>query len=85
MCQTNFVPWNDQIYDQLTRRVVTIKFIKKDHSERLINCTINLDLVRPDKHPINKAVYDHTNVIRVYDVDKEDWRTVNKNTIVSYE
>lgn len=72
--------------------IATVKFIKKDQSVRIMRCTINLNLVPKKDHPkgvknkeqwkpsdmMKRAEVHHQ--VRVYDLDKEGWRTINFDT-----
>ena len=72
--------------------VATIKFIKKDGSVRLMKCTINLDIIPKRDYPkgllrgerwrpseMMKRAEVHKQV-RVYDLEKNGWRTINFET-----
>ncbi len=62
--------------------VVTIKFEKKDGTLRTMRCTLDFSRIPKSKHPqdvnlpnILKLLHDK-GILRVYDVEKEDWRSV---------
>jgi hypothetical protein len=60
---------------------VTVTFIKKDGTERTMKCTRNLKLIPEDKHP--KGVKKETgDVLPVFDLDKNDWRSFDLNDVV---
>jgi len=72
--------------------VAVVKFIKKDGSVRLMKCTINLDIIPKKNHPkgllkgerwrpseMMKRAEVHKQV-RVYDLEKDGWRTINFET-----
>jgi hypothetical protein len=61
---------------------VTIKFIKKDGTERTMKCTLNFKYVPVSKKPkdVNVAkvlqlLHKH-GIIHVYDLIKKEWRSV---------
>ncbi|MCK5018190.1 MAG: DUF2693 domain-containing protein [Candidatus Peribacteraceae bacterium] len=65
---------------------VTVKFIKKDGSIRLMRCTLDFTQIQKDKQPkkvsIQKILNDINKfkIIKVYDLDANDWRSVNYET-----
>lgn len=66
-----------------SEKIVKIKFTKKDGSERIMRCTLDFSVIPPNKRPhklelekIIKLMYQN-NILRVFDVEKEDWRSVN--------
>lgn len=80
-----YVEWNDTIENALKERVVHVTFEKRDGSERKMTCTLNLDRIPTDKHPSGARTYDHSVVRRVFDLNKEDWRSINKNRVLKWE
>ncbi len=65
---------------------VTIKFIKKDGTERIMKCTLNFERIPSNKHPrdVNMGkilrLLQNNRVIHVYDTEKNDWRSVPFDT-----
>lgn len=61
---------------------VTVKFRKKNNEERIMRCTLNFGKIPGEKHPkdVNLAkilkLIDQHKIIHVYDLDKNDWRSV---------
>jgi hypothetical protein len=61
---------------------VTVKFRKKNNEERTMRCTLNFGKIPKEKHPkdVNLAkilkLIDQHKIIHVYDLDKNDWRSV---------
>ncbi len=66
---------------------VKIKFIKKDGSERIMKCTLDFNKVPRDKHPkdVNLSkilnLLHKSKIIHVFDLDKNDWRSVPYNSV----
>lgn len=52
----------------------TITFTKKDGSTRIMRCTRNMKLVPEEFHP-KEGVTDSGTSIRVFDLDKQEWRS----------
>lgn len=76
---------------------VTVVFTKKDGSERTMNCTKQLALIPVEKHPKPKPAKEGTDgfdiskieqvqerdpqLVTVFDVDKQDWRSFRYTTV----
>lgn len=61
---------------------VLVKFIKKDGTERVMKCTLNFSRIPESKKPkginlekILTKIQKHK-ILSVYDLEKQDWRTV---------
>ena len=63
--------------EQMTNPVFKILYTKKNGEDRLINCTIEQDYC---EHISGKEEY-----VVVFDLDKQDYRTVNTDTIKVFE
>ena len=88
MTKTNeheYIEWTNEIDNELKNRVVYFKFLKKDGSVREINCTTKSTMIPEEKIPAGVRSYDESKIRRVFDVDKNDWRTVNKETILEWK
>jgi hypothetical protein len=62
---------------QMTRKEFEISFTKKDGSDRQIRCTIDPNYC---EHLSGKDEY-----VVVFDLDEQDYRTVNTNTIKEFK
>lgn len=69
---------------------VTVKFTKKDGSERTMLCTLNEQKIPFDKLPKLKepteeapAVASVVDAVRVFDVEKQEWRSFRFDSIKS--
>jgi hypothetical protein len=75
--------------ENLTKHVVTVEFIKKDGNLRIMNCTLNSDLLPPapelteevKKQP--RKISEST--MAVYDVDAKGWRSFTITSIKTIE
>lgn len=72
------------LYNELHKGVVTVIFNKVDGSERVMKCTLSLGMIPEDMKPKG----DDTRVlseevVRVYDVEAEGWRSFRKDSIIS--
>lgn len=64
---------------------VTVTFLKKDGSKRIMHCTTNFDYIPADKKPKTKTpVKDENNpwLFKVFDIAAGDWRSFQAQTIL---
>ena len=63
-------------------RFVLIKFTKLDGTERIMKATLNFSIIPKEQHPKDVNLVNILNMLqkqkmlRVYDLEKKDWRTV---------
>lgn len=67
--------------ESLSKGLVEVTFIKKDGTERVMICTRNLDIVPEYAHP-TMEFNDREDFYRVYDVEKDGWRSFNEDQVV---
>ena len=64
---------------------VVVTFTKVDGTKRDMRCTINDILVPEDKHPKGtKQLKENLDVIRVYDLDSDGWRSFRVDSVTGY-
>lgn len=68
---------NDKIY-----RIV---FTKKDGTERKMICTRDLTLIPPALRPKGTLQKISTSEERVFDLEKSEWRSFRKSSLISIE
>jgi|SRR5271154_5514624 len=72
---------NDEVLEyleeDLSQRIVTVTFKKKNGEIRVMECTKNLALVPPSKWPksLVKDAVDDESVLKVFDVNAQGWRS----------
>jgi hypothetical protein len=75
----NDVQFEQYVIDLLGTNEVTVDFVKKDGSERNMRCTLNIELIPEDKRPTVKTIVEapetRPEAVRVFDLDKQDWRS----------
>lgn len=90
-----FVPsnsWSDTdwnmfdlwLRETLTTHPVVVKFTKKDETERIMNCTLYPPRLPPvviDESKTPRKV--SPNVIRVFDLDLDEWRSIIPRSVKS--
>lgn len=76
--------WTDKDWDKMTKwlsgvlksNVVTVTFTKKDGTERVMNCTLNPEVLPPA--PVTEGKKErkfNESIMSVYDVDAKGWRS----------
>ena len=66
---------------------VNVTFTKADGSRRTMRCTLNGELIPEEKYPAGtaKTLYKDPDLFKVFDLDKQDWRSFRKERVVNYE
>lgn len=67
----------EEIWNKLNDGTIQVIFTKKDGTERIMNCTLHEDYVPEIKG--TKAI--NPDVIAVYDVDADGWRSFRWDSI----
>ena len=70
----------DYVFDK--KKVYQVKFVKKDGSIREMLFTLNPDVIPETKG--NKRNLPE-NLLTVFDLEANDWRTINLSTLISSE
>ena len=72
---------------QLVKNEAVITFTKKsDGSTRTMKCTTDLEKIDSQFHPIqSQARAVNVNQVRVFDLEKNAWRSFDINTVISAE
>jgi hypothetical protein len=73
----------EKLLDQLRKSEANIVFTKKDGSERTMRCTLNPATIPLEKHPKGKTEQ-NPNVVAVYDLENEGWRSFIKENLISF-
>lgn len=78
---------NLQKLDSLRNGVCQVSFVKKDGASRVMSCTLNTSLI-PKEHQNFKNGTNKPNVLdthlRVFDVEREGWRTLIYDNITDF-
>ncbi len=59
----------------------TITFTKKDGTTRKMICTLNENVIPQEKAPKNTGRAKNDDVLAVYDVEKQEWRSFRFDSI----
>jgi len=71
-----------KLLQKLKLEVVEIEFTKKDNSNRKMKCTQNFDLIPKSAHPNGNRVVKDKNIVCVYDVEVNGWRSFNYKSLI---
>lgn len=72
-------------FEALKTTGVKVTFVKKSGEVRVMRCTTNLNSVPAENHPKGLRAIASANMHRVYDLDKNAWRTFNEDTVTACE
>ena len=75
----------DEMIDFLRKGNVVVSFTKKNGEKRLMTCTLQLSEIPEEKHPKGIREYDHKTFVKVFDINKQDWRTITLANVEGYE
>ena len=75
----------DELKNFLRQGVLEVLFKKvKTGEERLMKCTLKEELLpHVDLTENISSVKENTNIVRVFDIDKKEWRSFRLDTIIS--
>jgi hypothetical protein len=68
--------------NMLQNGIVNVKFTKTDGSERLMKCTLAEGIVKPHEKKTDREKVANTEVLAVWDVEKDAWRSFRLDSIV---
>jgi len=77
--------YHETLRNHLKYCVVVVEFIKKDGSHRRMKCTLNETLIPPKEYDTRPRAARPENLISVYDLDVDGWRTINADTITLWQ
>lgn len=78
------VPRND-VLRKLATGIVYFEFIKKDGTTRKMHATLDFSRIPKEKYPKGDGITSYnTSLLRVFDVDIGEWRTVNLDTVTHW-
>lgn len=67
--------------EYLSDNAITVRFTKKDGTERSMFCTRNLGLIPEEHQPKTNIETSKTDNVRVYDLVINEWRSFNISAI----
>lgn len=78
----------DEVVKMLKESVCTVKFTKKDGTERIMKATLKNDVVEPlieANGTSTSSRKSNPNQVCVVDIEKNAWRSFNLDSIISIE
>lgn len=77
--------YKDSLLRQLSVDSLSIEFLKKDGTTRKMLCTLNENMIPKEKAPKNTGRAKNEDVIAVYDLEKQEWRSFRFHSISRIE
>ena len=77
----------EQLKNLLREHVLSVVFIKKDGSERVMECTLKSDLLPvqdENTESKDKVRTENPDVIQVYDLENSGWRSFRVDSVLSF-
>jgi hypothetical protein len=71
--------------DHLKMGPMKVTFVKKDGTEREMNCTLKEGVVVPHEKTTDRVKEENAEVLAVWDIDKNAWRSFRVDSIKSVE
>lgn len=74
-------------FSHLSYSKMKVVFTKKDGTIRTMICTTNMNIIPSEKHPTGNGIQNETNqnIKKVYDLEKNDWRSFRIDSVISVE
>lgn len=73
----------DNIVEFLRANVAEVRFTKSDGTERIMKCTLREDLVVPYVKKTDRVKEANTDIVPVFDVEKNEWRSFKVDAVQS--
>ncbi len=78
----------DVLVDGLKNNLMTVKFVKLNGDERVMNCTLH-ESILPEKpisgYPSTIKKKENKEVLSVWDIDKSGWRSFRLDSIKEFK
>lgn len=72
------------ILEELRQGIVDLQFKKVNGDLRNMRGTRSLDIIPEEKHPNGNGSEDNTNIVTLFDLEVEDWRSFRIENLVEY-
>lgn len=70
------------LINALKEHEITVKFTKTDGTERIMKCTLREDTVVPYTKKTETEKVKNDNIVSVWDLDKNSWRSFKYDSIL---
>lgn len=75
----------EHLKDLLKRKIVQIKFKKKDGSERVMKCTLQEDIVPIYEKKTERVKKQNEETLAVWDLEKDSFRSFKLDSVIDYQ
>lgn len=75
----------DWLKSHLRMGPVKVTFTKKDGTERVMNCSLQENVVVPHEKTTDRVKEDNPETLAVWDIDKKAWRSFRLDSIKQVE
>lgn len=66
----------------LSNEIVSVRFTKRDGTERTMFCTRSMEMIPEENHPKGVNIKENPDVIRVWSTEDEGWRSFRYDSIL---
>lgn len=87
MTNSQNISSKEQLKNLLRENVLSVVFIKKDGSERVMECTLKPDLLPTQDENTeskDKVRTENPDVIQVYDLENTGWRSFRVDSVLAF-
>ena len=74
-----------KLENMLREGIVTVNFTKKDGSERKMTCTLLESNIPNEKMPLTEKKTKNLDVLAVFDVEIDAWRSFRYDSVINFE
>jgi hypothetical protein len=74
-----------KLENMLREGIVTVNFTKKDGSERKMTCTLLESKIPNEKMPKTEKKSKNLDVLAVFDVEIDAWRSFRYDSVINFE
>ncbi len=87
MTNSQNISSKEQLKNLLRENVLSVVFVKKDGSERVMECTLKPDLLPvqdENTESKDKVRTENPDVIQVYDLENTGWRSFRVDSVLAF-
>lgn len=81
LTDTQWQEFRTWIISHLKMGPVTVTFTKKDGTERVMECTLQSELLPKQELKENSTKKENTDTVRVFDIEKQEWRSFTVKSV----
>ncbi len=74
----------EEMLEKLRAGECRVIFTKLNGEQRDMRCTLNMDMILEDKRPTNGSTEYSTEMIRAFDLNKQEFRTFKVANVISF-